>query len=80
MAKNYNVTKHRLVPEHTKLTDKDKDTFLKKYCITIKEVPKILISDPVLESMKVKDGDIIKIKRVSLTAGVTHFYRRVSNA
>ncbi len=50
---------------------------LKKYSLTIREIPKILITDPAISHLDVKEGDIIKIKRNSRTAGETVFYRGV---
>ncbi len=69
--------KHNLVPVHKKLSEKEKNEVLKKYNVTIKELPKILLSDPALESIEVKEGDIIKIMRKSSTAGDAVYYRGV---
>jgi len=68
---------HELIPEHTKLSDKEAKALLKKYNITLKEIPKILISDPAIAHLSVKEGDIIKIKRKSRTAGSIIYYRGV---
>ncbi len=68
------------MPKHTKLPEKEKEALLAKYSITLKELPKIFIKDSAIAHLNVKDGDIIKISRNSLTAGEYVFYRRVSNA
>ena len=68
---------HELVPEHSKLSEKDAKELLKTYNVTIREFPKILISDPAIAHLKVKEGDIIKISRKSRTAGQIVFYRGV---
>ena len=68
---------NELVPEHSKLSDKDAKELLKQYNITIREIPKILISDAALANLDVKEGDIIKINRKSRTAGETVFFRGV---
>ena len=67
----------QLVPEHSKLSDKDAKELYKHYNVTLKEMPKILISDPAIVNLNVKEGDIIKIKRNSRTAGESVFYRAV---
>jgi len=73
----FDVTKHTLVPKHTKLGDKDKESLLKNYNVTIRELPKMLASDPAISKLSVKIGDIIKIERGSRTAGLTIYYRAV---
>lgn len=74
------VTQHKLVPKHVKINDKEKKELFKKYNIQVRDLPKILITDPAIESTDAKEGDIIKITRESLTAGTTTYYRRVVNA
>lgn len=76
----YDVTKHELVPKHTKLSDKDAAELLEKYNITARELPKILLADPAIQHLDVKEGDIIKVVRKSDLTGESMFYRRVTNA
>ena len=76
MAKSDQI-EHELVPEHIKLSEKDAKDLLKKYSLTIREIPKIRIGDPAIAHLDVKEGDIIKIKRDSRTAGETTFFRGV---
>ena len=73
----FDVTKHSLVPKHTKLGDKDKESLLQHYNVSIRELPKILASDPAISKLNVKAGDIIKVERGSRTAGETIYYRAV---
>lgn len=68
---------HFLVPMHIKLLQKEKDELLKKYHITLKELPKIFINDPAIRHLDIKDNDVIKITRKSPTAGTTVFFRGV---
>lgn len=75
----FTVKDHILVPKHTKVGEREKKELLDKYSTTLREFPKILITDPALEDLSVKEGDIIKIERQSATAGQTLFYRRVVN-
>ncbi len=71
------VTKHVLVPKHTKLSQKDKQKVLEKYNISEAELPKISKKDPAISKLKVEAGDVIMIERPSTTAGKTVFYRVV---
>jgi DNA-directed RNA polymerase subunit H len=77
MGDKKSEVEHELIPEHTKLSDKDAKALMKLYTITIREMPKILFSDPAIAHLDAKEGDIIKIKRNSRTAGEIVFYRGV---
>ena len=79
MAKKQKVSikHHMLIPKHIKMSEKEKEELLKKYNISIKELPKIKIDDPAIAGLNVKEGDVIKIIRQSPTAGETEFYRGV---
>jgi len=80
MTKNkYDVRKHILVPEHTKLNEKEKKELLEKYHISLKELPKIKKNDSAIDHLSAKEGDVIKIVRPSKTAGEAIFYRGVIN-
>lgn len=70
---------HFLVPVHIKVSDKEKEELLKKYNVTIKELPKIYADDPAIRHLEAKENDIIKIIRKSPTAGEAVFYRGVIN-
>ena len=71
------ISKHVLVPKHEVLTEEEAEEVLKKYNITKSQLPKILISDPMVKKIGAKVGDIIKITRKSPTAGESIFYRVV---
>jgi len=77
MKKKFKTDNHQLIPKHVKVSDKQKEDLLEEYDITLKELPKILRTDPAIQSSKAKPGDVIKITRKSLTAGETVFYRVV---
>jgi DNA-directed RNA polymerase subunit H len=77
MAKKFDVTKHILVPKHSKLSERELKELMEKYNLSLKELPKILISDPAIEELSMKEGDVVKVSRNSPTAGATVFYRRV---
>ncbi|MDO8643165.1 MAG: DNA-directed RNA polymerase subunit H [Candidatus Woesearchaeota archaeon] len=74
------VTNHVLIPEHQKLSDKDKQELFATYHITLKDLPKILPTDPAIQPLSVKPGDVVKILRKSPTAGDAIFYRGVVHA
>ena len=75
----FKVDKHTLTPKHLKLSEKDKAQLFEKYCVTSKELPKILKTDAALRELEAKPGDIIRIVRKSPTAGESIFYRVVSD-
>lgn len=79
MAKksNFDVSKHMLVPEHKKLNQKEKKELLEKNEMSFANLPKISLNDPAIASLKVSEGDVIKIERKSPTAGNTVYYRGV---
>lgn len=56
----YNITTHRLVPKHVKLSDKEATVFKKRYGV---KFPVILTTDPVSRFYNFQRGDIIKIIR-----------------
>ncbi|MFH1181366.1 MAG: DNA-directed RNA polymerase subunit H [Candidatus Woesearchaeota archaeon] len=74
------VKKHVLVPKHSKISEKEKGELFKRYKINGEELPIILKTDPAIEELDVKQGDIIKIFRKSATAKTSVFYRVVMNA
>ncbi len=71
------ITKHILVPKHTKLSDKEKKEVLESYNVTLDDLPRIRISDPAIKHLHPKVGDMIKVLRKSPTAGESVFYRGV---
>ena len=73
------IKKHVLIPKHIKLSEKEKQELFQKYHISTRELPKIKKSDPALQSLNVKVDDVIKIIRVSPTAGESLYYRSVIN-
>ena len=79
MPEKFDIKKHIFVPEHKKLNQKEAKEVLDKFGIHFGNLPKILITDPAISNLGVKQGDIIQIKRKSDTAGDTIFYRGVVN-
>ncbi len=79
MKKKIFIKEHVLVPKHVKCSAKEKEELLKKYNITINELPKIKKSDQAISQLDAKPGDVIKIIRKSPTADEALFYRCVVN-
>lgn len=77
MKKKFSAEKHSLIPRHTKLGEKQKEKLLQDYKISITDLPRIIKSDPAIQSLDVKPGDVVKITRNSMTAGESVFYRVV---
>jgi len=77
MAKELDVSKHVLVPKHVKLSEKEKKDLFEQYVADLRDLPRIYKDDPAVQGLDVKEGDIVKTARRSLTAGEAIFYRRV---
>ncbi len=73
----FNILKHRLVPEHVILSEEEKKKLLEKYNIDEKQLPKILVRDPVVKAIGAKPGDVIKIIRKNELVGEVVYYRLV---
>lgn len=73
----FNISKHSLVPRHSLITDQAEiDAVIKDNNLKSKhQLPIILKSDPMAKYLNLKTGDIIKITRVSPTAGEYVVYR-----
>ncbi|NOQ56091.1 MAG: DNA-directed RNA polymerase subunit H [Nanohaloarchaea archaeon] len=71
------IKNHVLVPRHEILDAKEKETVLKKYNVTVEQLPKILNDDAAIKAFGAKVGDVVKITRESVTAGVSIYYRTV---
>jgi len=78
----FNVLEHQLVPEHRLVAEEDADRVLKALKITRDQLPKIRKSDPVIQVLEkiegpIEEGRIVRVTRVSGTAGVSEAYRLV---
>ncbi len=77
MIESVETIKHELVPKHEILSDDGKNDVLSMFKVTDKQLPKILISDPVVEMIGAKPGNVLRITRRSPTAGEAVYYRIV---
>ncbi|OGS48180.1 MAG: DNA-directed RNA polymerase subunit H [Euryarchaeota archaeon RBG_16_68_13] len=78
----FNVLEHQLVPEHRLVPDEETQRVLKVLRITKDQLPKIRRSDPVIQVLEriegpIEEGRVIRVTRVSGTAGVSEAYRLV---
>ena len=76
------MLEHQLVPEHRLLAEEEANRILKALKITRDQLPKIRKSDPVIQVLEkiegpIQEGRIIRVVRVSGTAGVSEAYRLV---
>lgn len=74
------VTDHVLVPKHSILSDEEKKQVLTDFNATEEQFPFLFGTDPVVREIGAKPGDMVKISRVSDTAGETTYYRFVVEA
>jgi DNA-directed RNA polymerase subunit H (RpoH/RPB5) len=73
----FNLTKHRLVPNHIILTDDEVSELLDKYKIQLNQLPIIMKEDPVAKYYNYPVGSVYKILRNSHSCIDTDFYRYV---
>ena len=69
------ISLHEIVPKHEILTKIEQKELLERLGITSKELPKITLSDPGIQNMYAKLGDVVKIIRRSPTSGTAIAYR-----
>ncbi len=72
------ITEHHLVPKHVLMSVAEKKDFLEKNSYKEQQLPKLLITDAVSRFYGFKKSDLIRIERISETAGIYNTYRIVS--
>ncbi len=77
MLAEINIEKHDLVPKHTILNEKEKEELFNRYKINLRQLPRIIETDPQIKILNGKPSDVVKIVRKSATAGETVYYRVV---
>jgi len=75
--KELDATKHTLVPKHEIIRESEKEDLLKKYGITLRQLPRIFMNDPAIKHLNPKIGDVVRIRRKSTTADEVEYYRVV---
>ena len=72
----FNISRHDLVPKHEVIKDDEVKKMMDEYQIKQKsQLPIILRTDPMAKYLDVKSGDVVKVTRVSPSAGETIVYR-----
>ena len=78
MAKKLSsIMNHVLVPIHEIVPEEEATEIIKKYGQRKEKFPNIVSSDPVVEELGAKKGDIIRIMRETPTAGKSIYFRQV---
>ncbi|NOR78420.1 MAG: DNA-directed RNA polymerase subunit H [Methanophagales archaeon] len=68
---------HELVPEHILMDESEVKELLDKYKIKRVQLPKIKVSDPAINGLGAKVGDVVEITRQSRTAGKALSFRLI---
>jgi DNA-directed RNA polymerase subunit H len=74
------VTDHKFVPKHEILLEDEKKTILSQYNATEDQFPFLFSNDPVVREIGAHPGDMVRITRMSDTAGESFYYRFVVEA
>ena len=72
-----NVVDHNLQPKFEILSSSDVENLHKSYILDNKDIPVMLTTDRIARYYKLKDGDIVRIIRSSITSGYITSYRIV---
>jgi len=72
----FDILSHVLVPKHRIMSEKEIADLLSKYLISKIQLPEITPSDPAVEAIGAKEGDILEITRKG-ASGQEFYYRRV---
>ena len=75
--KSYDIFDHQLVPKHELLSKKEAEELMRAFHIRPYQLPYIVTSDPAVEALAAKMGDILRVTRKSPTAGEVVVYRYV---
>lgn len=72
----YNVLEHDYVPEHIKLSSKEKEDVFRKYNVSDnKQLPEISVFDPVSKAILLRPGEVCKIMRYDKISFTNEFFR-----
>ena len=77
MSTKLNVLEHIMVPDHKIMSEEEVKSLFSTYNITSEQLPKIYHDDPAVKVIEAKVGDVIRIIRISHTAGRAESYRLV---
>ena len=77
MSTKLNVLDHKMVPDHKIMSEDEVSALLSHYNITTEQLPKIFHDDPAVKTIGANVDDVIRIVRMSHTAGRAEAYRLV---
>ena len=77
MSTKLNVLEHVMVPDHKIMSEDEVSALLSHYNITTEQLPKIYHDDPAVKIIGANIEDVIRIVRMSHTAGRAEAYRLV---
>jgi len=77
LSTKLNVLEHVMVPDHKIMSEDEVSALLSHYNITTEQLPKIFHDDPAVKSIGANVDDVIRIVRMSHTAGRAEAYRLV---
>jgi len=77
IGKTVDISKSDMVPKFRLMKEAEVKKFLKKYNISKKQVPKILITDPAVIELGADLGEVIEFTRNSPTTDKSKYYRVV---
>ncbi|TPP53256.1 RNA polymerase Rpb5, C-terminal domain family protein [Leishmania donovani] len=72
-----NITHHELVPKHSPLSEEELTDVLQAHALELNQLPRILSTDPVARYYGLKRGQVVRIERKSMSAGLYVTYRQV---
>ncbi|MCK5485843.1 MAG: DNA-directed RNA polymerase subunit H [Desulfobacterales bacterium] len=75
--RKFSLLDHDSVPKHEIIQEDEIKSVLENYQIERGQLPKIKDSDPVAKELGAEAGEIVKITRISQTAGESLYYRLV---
>ncbi|MFA5001570.1 MAG: DNA-directed RNA polymerase subunit H [Methanolinea sp.] len=77
MSIKLNVLDHVMVPDHQIMSEDEVQQLFSLYSISSEQLPKIYHDDPAVKVIGAKVGEVIRIVRMSHTAGRAESYRLV---
>lgn len=75
--RKFSLLDHQLIPKHEIMSEDELKSVLKQYAIEKEQLPKIKAVDPVIQEIGAQVGEVVKITRISQTAGEAFYYRLV---
>jgi DNA-directed RNA polymerase subunit H (RpoH/RPB5) len=74
---SFDLFEHELVPTHVIAEESEIQLVLEHYDIKKTQLPRIFSSDPAARVLGARPGQVLRIERISPTAGKTYYYRFV---